>query len=115
MNFQLANEIGVKPNLARLALTDPPVALRLLLGPSLPYQYRLSGPNAWPGARDAILGYEERVRQALRTSSTLEHRKTLLKPDLDTLLMATLALFLLSWLLATGWFFPSSWSLPQVA
>ncbi|XP_035217738.1 flavin-containing monooxygenase 5-like isoform X2 [Stegodyphus dumicola] len=58
---ELGAEIGVKPNLLKLAITDPKLFWAIFTGPSLPYQYRLQGPNSWPGARDAILTYKERV------------------------------------------------------
>jgi len=32
---------------------------------AVPSQYRLVGPGAWPGARDAVLGAEKRLRHAL--------------------------------------------------
>lgn len=114
---ELAEEIGVKPNLARLAIKDPQLAYRLLVGPSLSYQYRLQGPHAWPGARDAILGYEQRVRRALCTgpdfTATSDAQGTLLtKPSVEFLLFITLAVLLFSWLLSSGFFFPQSWSPP---
>lgn len=62
---ELAEEIGVKPNLLKLAFTDPKLFWALFFGPSLPYQYRLQGPHAWQGARDAILTYKERVKTPL--------------------------------------------------
>jgi len=36
-------------------------------GLATPYQYRLVGPGAWHGARDAILSVRERILQPLRT------------------------------------------------
>ncbi|KAH8021606.1 hypothetical protein HPB51_016002 [Rhipicephalus microplus] len=112
---ELANEIGVKPNLARLALKDPQLAYRLLVGPSLSYQYRLQGPHTWPGARDAILGYEQRVRSALCTgpdfTASSDGKGTLLtKPSVEFLLLITIAVLFFSWLLSSGFFFPESWS-----
>ncbi|GFQ93171.1 dimethylaniline monooxygenase 5 [Trichonephila clavata] len=58
---ELAEQIGAKPNLLKLALTDLKLFWAIFTGPSLPYQYRLQGPHPWPGARDAILTYKERV------------------------------------------------------
>ncbi|KAL3189356.1 hypothetical protein MRX96_002673 [Rhipicephalus microplus] len=112
---ELANEIGVKPNLARLALKDPQLAYRLLVGPSLSYQYRLQGPHTWPGARDAILGYEQRVRSALCTgpdfTASSDGKGALLtKPSVEFLLLITIAVLFFSWLLSSGFFFPESWS-----
>ena len=58
---ELASEIGVKPRLWSLLLKDPVLAWCLFFGPACPYQYRLSGPGAWDGARDAILTVDKRI------------------------------------------------------
>ncbi|NXJ87137.1 FMO5 monooxygenase, partial [Trogon melanurus] len=58
---ELACQLGVKPNLLTLFLTDPKLALEVALGPCTPYQYRLQGPGAWAGAREAILTQRQRV------------------------------------------------------
>ncbi|NXI69150.1 FMO5 monooxygenase, partial [Anseranas semipalmata] len=58
---ELACQLGAKPNLLALFLTDPTLALEVLLGPCTPYQYRLRGPGAWQGARAAILTQRQRV------------------------------------------------------
>ncbi|KFW76863.1 Dimethylaniline monooxygenase [N-oxide-forming] 5, partial [Phalacrocorax carbo] len=58
---ELACQVGVKPNLLALFLTDPKLALEVLFGPCTPYQYRLRGPGKWPGAREAILTQHQRV------------------------------------------------------
>ena len=50
----VAAEIGVRPSLCRLFLTDPSLALRCFLGPCTAAQYRLHGPGAWSGAKEAI-------------------------------------------------------------
>uniref|UniRef100_A0A671V4Q2 Flavin-containing monooxygenase n=1 Tax=Sparus aurata TaxID=8175 RepID=A0A671V4Q2_SPAAU len=63
----LAEEVGVRPNIPWLFLTDPRLALQLLTGPCTPYQYRLTGPGKWAGAREAILTQWERVLQPFRT------------------------------------------------
>lgn len=62
---ELASLIGVKPDLAKMALKDPGLFRRCVTGPCLPYQFRLEGPHAWDGARDAIMGAHERVISAL--------------------------------------------------
>uniref|UniRef100_A0A8C4DP77 Flavin-containing monooxygenase n=1 Tax=Dicentrarchus labrax TaxID=13489 RepID=A0A8C4DP77_DICLA len=43
------------------------LALQVLLGPCTSYQYRLTGPGQWAGARQAILTQWERVVQPFRT------------------------------------------------
>jgi dimethylaniline monooxygenase (N-oxide forming) len=52
---ELAEMIGVKPNFMFLALWDRPLLRACLFGPAVSYQYRISGPNAWKGAREAVL------------------------------------------------------------
>ncbi|XP_024430260.2 flavin-containing monooxygenase 5 isoform X1 [Desmodus rotundus] len=64
---ELADLVGVKPNLLYLAFTDPKLALQLLLGPCTPIQYRLQGPGKWNGARKAILTTVDRIRKPLMT------------------------------------------------
>ncbi|KAM9435821.1 flavin-containing monooxygenase 5-like isoform 2-T2 [Clarias gariepinus] len=63
----IAREIGVRPNLLWLFLTDPSLGGRVLFGPCTPYQFRLCGPGQWAGARQAILSQWERVYQPLKT------------------------------------------------
>ncbi|KFO79556.1 Dimethylaniline monooxygenase [N-oxide-forming] 5, partial [Cuculus canorus] len=58
---ELACQIGVKPNLLRLLLTDPTLALEVFFGACTPYQYRLQGPGKWAGAREAILTQRQRI------------------------------------------------------
>ncbi|NWX63544.1 FMO5 monooxygenase, partial [Promerops cafer] len=58
---ELACQLGVKPNLLTLFLTDPKLAMEVAFGPCTPYQYRLRGPGAWAGARAAILSQRRRV------------------------------------------------------
>ncbi|XP_055930604.1 flavin-containing monooxygenase 5-like isoform X2 [Argiope bruennichi] len=65
---ELSEMIGAKPNLLKLAITDPKLFWVCFNGPCLPYQYRLQGPHSWPGAREAILTYEERVYAPLNSS-----------------------------------------------
>ncbi|XP_017311638.2 flavin-containing monooxygenase 5 [Ictalurus punctatus] len=64
---ELATQVGVRPNLPWLMLTDPGLGLRVLFGPTTPYQFRLCGPGQWDGARQAILTQWERVAQPLKT------------------------------------------------
>ncbi|XP_077996955.1 dimethylaniline monooxygenase [N-oxide-forming] 2-like [Glandiceps talaboti] len=56
---ELAEEMGVKPSFWRLALSNPKLAYFYEYGPVVPYWYRLQGPGAWSGARDAILNVWE--------------------------------------------------------
>ncbi|CAL8309172.1 unnamed protein product [Lota lota] len=70
----LAGEIGigVRPKILRLFLTDPKLGLKVFLGPCTPYQYRLTGPGRWNGARQAILTQWDRVAQPFRTRAVQE-------------------------------------------
>ncbi|XP_076873349.1 flavin-containing monooxygenase 5-like [Brachyhypopomus gauderio] len=69
---ELADQVGVRPRLLRLFLTDPAIGLRVLFGPCTPYQFRLRGPGRWEGARQAILTQWERVATPLKTRSSPE-------------------------------------------
>ncbi|CAJ0583304.1 unnamed protein product, partial [Mesorhabditis spiculigera] len=69
---ELARIINARPNIALRWLSDPKLAKVLFFHGLAPYQYRLDGPNAWPGARDALLGMDERVFEATRTRRTKE-------------------------------------------
>ncbi|KAM7107046.1 LOW QUALITY PROTEIN: flavin-containing monooxygenase 5-like [Ciconia maguari] len=64
---ELAYQVGVKPNLLTLFLTDPKLALEVAFGPCMPYQYRLRGPGEWAGAREAILTQWQCVVRPLQT------------------------------------------------
>ncbi|XP_075397002.1 flavin-containing monooxygenase 5-like [Tenrec ecaudatus] len=64
---EIASEIGVKPNLLSLFLSDPKLAMEVFFGPCTPYQYRLQGPGKWAGARRAILTQRERIIKPMRT------------------------------------------------
>ena len=72
----LSSQIGAKPNLWWYFFTDPVLWYNLFFGPSLPYQYRLQGPNACPSlARTLILSYKERVEAPLRTRIVDEEKE----------------------------------------
>ncbi|XP_066411514.1 flavin-containing monooxygenase 5-like [Molothrus aeneus] len=64
---ELAHQLGVKPNLLSLFLMDPRLAMEVAFGPCTPYQYRLRGPGAWEGAREAILTQQQRILKPLQT------------------------------------------------
>ncbi|KAH6937222.1 hypothetical protein HPB50_026007 [Hyalomma asiaticum] len=69
---ELANILGVKPNLSRLAIKDPVLYRRCVFGPCLPYQFRLEGPHSWEGAREAILDFPKRVASVSTTTTAPE-------------------------------------------
>ncbi|XP_045199208.2 flavin-containing monooxygenase 5-like [Mercenaria mercenaria] len=64
---ELAEMIGCKPDLKQLLLRDPKLAAECYFGPCTPYQYRLMGPGAWQGARNAIMTQWDRTYQPLKT------------------------------------------------
>ncbi|OCT82909.1 flavin-containing monooxygenase 5 [Xenopus laevis] len=64
---ELAELLGVKPNLRNLFLTDPKLAWNVYFGPCTPYQYRLTGRGKWPKAREAILTQWDRALKPLQT------------------------------------------------
>ncbi|XP_043075496.1 flavin-containing monooxygenase 5-like [Puntigrus tetrazona] len=74
----IAKEIGVRPNIALLLLRDPAVGLRVFFGPCTPYQYRLSGPGHWRGARQAILTQWDRVAKPMKTRPIPEPSSSIL-------------------------------------
>ncbi|XP_060678927.1 flavin-containing monooxygenase 3-like, partial [Hemiscyllium ocellatum] len=63
----LAEEIGARLDVKRLFLADPRLAFQVFFGPCSPYQFRLTGPGKWDGARDAILGQWDRALNPTRT------------------------------------------------
>lgn len=64
---EVAGFFGAKPNMAALFLKDPKLFSACFFGPCLPYQYRLTGPHKWDGARDAIMNYKQRMYEHLKT------------------------------------------------
>lgn len=64
---EIAGQVGVRPGILRLLLTDPRLGLSVMLGPCTPYQYRLRGPGKWAGARQAILTQWDRIALPLQT------------------------------------------------
>uniref|UniRef100_A0A3P9MYV3 Flavin-containing monooxygenase n=1 Tax=Poecilia reticulata TaxID=8081 RepID=A0A3P9MYV3_POERE len=63
----LAEQVGSKPNILQLLFTEPTLALQVVLGPRTSYQYRLSGPGKWAGARQAIFTQKQRITRPFRT------------------------------------------------
>ncbi|XP_044157707.1 dimethylaniline monooxygenase [N-oxide-forming] 2-like isoform X2 [Bufo gargarizans] len=64
---EVAMEIGIRPNIMRLLITDPKLGLMVFFGPCTPYQYRLTGPGKWSGAKNAILTQWSRTLNPART------------------------------------------------
>jgi len=72
---ELAELIGCRPRMLKFWLSDAQLAHRLVFHGLVPYQYRLTGPHKWSGAREAILGVEQRVFETTRTRRTPETLK----------------------------------------
>ncbi|XP_072504766.1 flavin-containing monooxygenase 3 [Notamacropus eugenii] len=64
---EIASFIGVKPSILWLFLTDPKLAVEVFFGPCSPYQFRLTGPGKWKGARNAILTQWDRTLKPMQT------------------------------------------------
>ncbi|KAH9373680.1 hypothetical protein HPB48_018675 [Haemaphysalis longicornis] len=72
---ELASMIGARPQMLKYFFTDNRL-FRALLGPAVPYQYRLEGPHRWPGARQAILDSRARMLYPLNDRcSSFETKK----------------------------------------
>ncbi|XP_031451536.1 dimethylaniline monooxygenase [N-oxide-forming] 3-like isoform X1 [Phasianus colchicus] len=90
---ELTSAIGAKPNVLKLLLTDPLLALKVFFGPCTPYQFRLTGPGKWSGARRAIFTQWDRTVKATKTREAPPATTTL--PSLLVLGMLFLPLLLL--------------------
>ncbi|KAJ1172155.1 hypothetical protein NDU88_004005 [Pleurodeles waltl] len=94
---ELTSFFGAKVNLLYLFLTDPRLAWEFFFGPATPYQFRLTGPDKWDGARNAILGQWERTDRATRSRAVPKSNKMKIFPFLQVLFLSLLvaAVFLL--------------------
>lgn len=93
----VAMEIGVKPDLMGTFKRDFKLWVKLMFGPSLNYQYRLSGPGKWDGARKAIETYWERVEAPFHTRKVDVPKNKSVLPQI--LLISVLILLLAYWML----------------
>ncbi|XP_058396069.1 flavin-containing monooxygenase 1 [Diceros bicornis minor] len=64
---ELLTYMNAKPNLLSMLLMDPRLALTIFFGPCTSYQFRLTGPGKWEGARNAILTQWDRTFKATKT------------------------------------------------
>lgn len=64
---ELSSMIGCKPQLWKYFLTNPKLWYKLVFGPATPSQWRLEGPNKWPGAETAIMTVEARTYFPMKT------------------------------------------------
>lgn len=51
---EIAEQVGCRPDLTKLFLTDPFLAFKCFFGACVPAQYRLMGPGKWQGAKKTI-------------------------------------------------------------
>ena len=68
--------MGCKPDLWRLLLRDPALALKCFFGPCTPAQFRLMGPGAWEVAKKAIEDAPGNVIYATKTRSLPKEEET---------------------------------------
>ncbi|XP_032662016.1 dimethylaniline monooxygenase [N-oxide-forming] 2-like [Chelonoidis abingdonii] len=64
---ELAEGSDARPRILPLLLKDPILALTIYFGPCSPFQFRLTGPGKWDGARNAILTQKARIIKPTRT------------------------------------------------
>lgn len=62
----LAETLGVRPNLKLMLFKDPVLFWHCVFGTFTAYQFRLGGPHAWSGARDAIINCFRRILTPFR-------------------------------------------------
>lgn len=67
---ELAELCGCKPNLWKMLLVDPFLALFCFFSACTPYQYRLVGPGKWKGAKEALYGQWDRTISGLNAPKT---------------------------------------------
>ncbi|EDV22235.1 uncharacterized protein TRIADDRAFT_50681 [Trichoplax adhaerens] len=64
---EIADLIGCKPSFFSLMLTDPSLVFKCIFGPCTPPQFRLRGPHAWDGAKNAIRQAKNNIDKPTRT------------------------------------------------
>lgn len=75
----VATLIGIKPNFLHLALKDPILMLKCILGPCIAAQYRLTGPGRWSGASGVI----NRVIEDMTTGTKSQNETVLATKSLS--------------------------------
>lgn len=89
---EIAEQIGVRPNIMQLFTSDPRLAFEVYLGPCSPYQFRLTGPGKWPEAREIILTQWQRTIKPTRTRVVANGQQCASLPMLLKLLSLLIAL-----------------------
>ncbi|XP_068921707.1 flavin-containing monooxygenase 1-like [Petaurus breviceps papuanus] len=74
---ELLSFINAKPSFLSLLPVDPLLAFKVFFGPLTSYQYRLTGPGKWDGARNAILTQWDRTIKPTKTRIVQEPPDTL--------------------------------------
>ena len=77
----IADIIGVKPDIRQYLFSDTPLFIRLVFGTALSYEYRLKGPNSWGGARDALMQSDYRVRYGINPNEAKSGSQYYLNAD----------------------------------
>lgn len=95
---EIASEVGCKPDLCRLFVSDPVLALRCFFGPCTPAQYRLMGPGTWVGAKKAIEDAPGNVIYATKTR-TSPHEKKMTSTETHSLKILVLVVVLVAFFL----------------
>lgn len=80
---ELAELVGVKPPIWKYFFTDFPLFKTLMFEPAAAYQYRLVGPHAWEGAREAQMTVNQRILAPLNTNKMYSQRRKLMKKDFN--------------------------------
>jgi len=75
----------------RLLVTDRQLCRAIYFGMNTSYQYRLVGPGAWCGARQAVLGTIDRLRYPVRVTASAdrEHNRAKTSQGSGKLLVLT--------------------------
>ncbi|XP_072130334.1 flavin-containing monooxygenase 5-like isoform X2 [Mobula birostris] len=90
---EIAELIGVKPNIKHLLLSDPQLAFHVFFGPGTPYQFRLMGPGKWPKARETILTQWHRTIKPTKTRVVPSGQQNASRPILLKFLPILVALY----------------------
>ncbi|ELT88397.1 hypothetical protein CAPTEDRAFT_172206 [Capitella teleta] len=97
---EVAEALGCKPDIGQLWLSDPKLAYEVTFGPVTPYHYRLHGPGAWSGARNAIMTTWERAATPNKTRPVPSRRdNNLFMMAVKIILVALLIKWLIDYLI----------------
>ena len=71
---EITEQFGAKPKFLAIFLKDPILWFYLIFRSSLPYQFRLNGPNSdYEQARKTILTAESRIKNSLKTNDDYDY------------------------------------------